>query len=580
MELRTQLEAQIATELEQKRSLNMDNVLEMIEAGQSEEAADHLLFFSQPADFPVQCHQLREVLSARLVEGTQIMQRNSIAFLTHLTLDLCSMLIKWNLQNKDLYGNHALTDDEIRQEITANLRLLADCEALFPSTAHELLATWKEAAKARFIAEKAKEPEVKAKRLVGGAICEYIRNMAEAFQRSNLRRIAEMRVAGLNHTELGNDYAAFLKYTMYLGASFVTTNPVLVDVAWDADPTYWDPIMDRLVTANPQADTEELARLATLEVVLANMRLLRPIFLLTKGSMGCVSLQVNPKKHGDAEAMIADATTIYEELRTRLEGGVPNVVFKLPGTRAGLDACRALTSKGIGVNITVNFGLFQQLHFAEVIREGQAIFATLTEMNGRLAYPVRDELLGKLPELAAHGIHQADVLEAAAWSGVVVLKKLQKLLEDKDYDLTRIKPLVASLRIYKDSPGYDRLPSAYPDITETIGTSIITVFPDVRHAFDQEQDIVLQADGVHEPVPERVLEVLRHSEIFKQAYYVTDMNWVKNEDERFRPREVLTLEDEAAVAAWPPVYNTLKQFADSYDHFVQRLVSRRWKGGR
>ncbi|MEM4725100.1 MAG: transaldolase family protein [Candidatus Hadarchaeum sp.] len=575
MELRAQLEAQIAKELEQKRAFAMEDVLGMIEAGQSEEAADHVLFFSQPADFPVQCRQLREVLAARLVEGTQGMQRDGIAFLTHLTLDLCSMLVKWNLQNKKLYGSQVLTDAEIRGEITANLRLLADWEALFPAAVHELRAAWKEAAKARFIAEKAKEPEAEAEKLVGRAICEYIRNMADAFHRSNLRRIAEMRVAGINRTELGNDYAAFLKYTMYLGASFVTTNPVLVDVAWDTDPAYWNPIMDRLVAANPGADAEELARLATLEVVLANMRLLRPIFLLTKGGMGCVSLQVNPKKHGDAEAMIADATAIYEELRARLDGGVPNVVFKLPGTRAGLDACRALTSKGIGVNITVNFGLFQQLRFAEVIQEGQAIFATLTEMNGRLAYPVRDELLGKLPELAAYGISQADVLEAAAWSGVAVLKKLQKLLEDKDYDLTRIKPLVASLRIYKDSPGYDRLPSAYPDITETIGTSIITVFPDVRHAFDQEQDIVLQVDGVHEPVPERVLEVLCHSEIFKQAYYVADVNWVKNEDERFRPDKILTLEDEAAVAAWPPVYNTLKQFADSYDHFVQRLVSRR-----
>lgn len=575
MELRAQLEIQIAKELEQERSLAIDDILDMIKAGQSEEAADHLLFFSQPADFPMQCRRIREVLAACLAEGAQGMQRSGIAFLTHLTLGLCSMLVKWNLQNKDLHGDHVLTDDEIRREITANLRLLADWEALFPAVAHELRAAWKEAAKARFIAEKAKEPEVEAERLVGGAIREYVRNMAEAFRRSNLRRIAEMRVAGLNHTELGNDYAAFLKYTMYLGASFVTTNPVLVDVAWDADPAYWDPIMDRLVAANPQANAEELARLATLEVVLANMRLLRPIFLLTKGGMGCVSLQVNPKKHGDAEAMIADATAIYEELRVRLDGGVPNVVFKLPGTRAGLDACRVLTSKGIGVNITVNFGLFQQLRFAEVIREGQAIFATLTEMNGRLAYPVRDELLRMLPELNAHSIKEADALEAAAWSGVAVIKKLQKLLEEKGYDLTRIKPLVASLRIYKDSPGYDRLPSAYPDVTEAIGTSIITVFPDVRHAFDQEQGIALQADQIYEPVPERVLEVLSYSEIFKQAYYVSDVNWVKNEDEQFRPRQVLTLEDEAAVAAWPPVYNTLKQFADSYDHFVQRLVSRR-----
>ncbi|MGQ9492835.1 MAG: transaldolase family protein [Anaerolineae bacterium] len=575
MELRAHLEAQIAQELQQKYSFMMSDIVRMVETGQSEEAADYLLFFSSPREFPAQSRQLRRLLSDRIAEGASDLQKNCISFLTHLTLDLSSMLAKWNLQNRDLHGDRVLTDVEIRDEITANLRLLTDWETLFPVAARELLAGWRDAAKARFIAEKAAQPEVEAEKLVSDAICAYVHNMAQAFRQSNLRRIAEMRVAGLNGTELGNDYAAFLKYTMYLGASFVTTNPVLVDIAWDADPAYWDAVMDKLVTANPHANEEELARLATLEVVLANMRLLRPIFLLTKGGMGCVSLQVNPKKHGDAQAMITDATLIYEELRTRLNGGVPNVVFKLPGTLAGLEACRALTGKGIGVNITVNFGLFQQLRFAEVIREGQAIFATLTEMNGRLAFPVRDELLGKLPALTAHGISQADALEAAAWSGVAVVKKLQKLLTEKGYDLKRIKPLVASLRIYKDSSGYDRLPSAYPDVTEAVGTSIITIFPDVRHAFDREIEMDLKAEQIHEPVPTRVLDVLTHSEIFKQAYYVTDTSWVQDEEERFRPNQILTLEDEAAVAAWPPVYNTLKQFADSYDHFVQRLVSRR-----
>jgi hypothetical protein len=199
----------------------------------------------------------------------------------------------------------------------------------------------------------------------------------------------------------------------------------------------------------------------------------------------------------------------------------------------------------------------------------------LTEMNGRLAYPVRDELLGQLKALEALAISEADVREAAAWSGVAVVKRLLKLLGDRGYDLQRIKQLVASLRIYKDSPGYDRLPSAYPDITEVVGTSIITVFPNVRHAFDLERKMALDANRVGEPVPERALEVLSHSEIFRQAYYVADQSWVMREDARFQPLCPLTLEQEEQVAAWPPVHNTLTQFADGYDAFVQRLRSRR-----
>jgi len=332
-------------------------------------------------------------------------------------------------------------------------------------------------------------------------------------------------------------------------------------------------VMKDLVAANPRSSEEELACLATLEVVLANMHLLRPIFLLTQGTMGSVSLQLNPKKDGDAESMVADATSLYHELRARLNGGLPNVVFKLPATLAGLRACRVLTGRGIGVNITVNFGLFQLLRFVEAIREGRAAFCTLSEMNGRLAFPVRDELLAKLPALAARGFTEADAREAAAWSGVLVVKKLHRLMDEQGDDLQRIKPLVASLRIYKDGPGYERLPSAYPDVTETIGTRIITVFPNVRHAFDNEPQMGLRPVQVNAAVPPRVLEVLVHSEIFKQAYYVADQRWVQADDERLRPDKVLALEDEAAVAAWIPVHNTLKEFAESYDRFVARLVS-------
>jgi hypothetical protein len=49
-------------------------------------------------------------------------------------------------------------------------------------------------------------------------------------------------------------------------------------------------------------------------------------------------------------------------------------------------------------------------------------------MSGRLAFPVRDELLGKLGELGRHGIDEAQARLAASWSGIIVLKRLHQLL--------------------------------------------------------------------------------------------------------------------------------------------------------
>lgn len=576
----------IARELELARRLTRTDILALVAGGQPEKAADDLVFFCPPDKFAATSAALRQELDGQFAGAAPTAQKSSLAFLAHLTLDLGSLMRRWNLQ-PGTPGCGALTDETVQSELELNLKLLGQWQAAAPAVAGELLAEWQESAVARFRAEKAANPDEFAARLAGSSLTDYVRNVHAAVGTSHVAHVAEERFAGLSPTEIGNDYASFLKYTMYLGASFVTTNPVLVDIAWNDDPNHWNPVMASIVAthsrsgaegvaAHPEADAEGLARLSTMEVVYANMILLRPIFLLTAGQMGSVSLQVNPKRHGDADAMIQDATSLYDELARRI-GGVPNLVFKLPATLGGLKACRVLTGKGIGVNITVNFGLFQLLRFAEVINDGSAPYSVLSEMNGRLAFPVRDELLAALPRLTAQGISEADVREAAAWSAVIVFKRLHQLMDARGMDLARIKPLVASLRIYKDGPGYDRLPTPYPDVSETVGTRIITIFPNVRHAMDQEAELELHATRLGAPVPEHVFKVLEHSELFKQAYHVADKFWSPNEDQRFRPARVLALEDEPAVAAWAPVHATLKEFAESYDRFVTRLVNLRPK---
>jgi len=566
------LKGEIIKERRQKEAFTGTELMDWVAKGMLQEALEALLFFAPPHAFLIYLEALQEKIRREFIAADECLQERYINFLAELTLGLRSFLPRWNLQNTIRYGSNALTEAQIKAEADKIQALASELAIQAPLVAEKLLTKWNAETAARFKAEQASDPEGEAKALVGNSVNHYLTNLGSALSKSHLRRIAEMRSAGLV-TELSNDYAAFLKYAMYLGASFVTCNPVLVDLAWATDPVYWSPIVDSLIAENPEASLEMLARLVTLEIVFANMRLLRPIFLITEGRMGCVSLQVNPKKHGEASAMISEALFLYEKLRAKLDGGVPNVVFKLPGTKAGLEACRALTQRGIGVNITVNFALFQHLPFARAIQEGQAIFSCLAHMSGRLAYPVRDELLAKLDELAAYGISEARAREAAAWSGVAVLKRLYTLLTQKGY-LTRIKPLIASLRIYKGS-GYENLPSAFPDITEAIGTSIITVFPNVRRAFDALPKVELNPRQVEAPVPDEILSVLTHSEIFKQAYYVADSYWVTKEDERFRPNYELTLEDEQGTATWAPVYNTLTEFCKSYDALTQRILGRK-----
>lgn len=574
------LRAEIVKERQQREVLAQQGpespetgLLTLISKGAGQIAVEKLIYFVAPDDFVYYLGSLRQAIGSGFNAADESVQKRFLRFLVDLTLGLHSFLPKWNLQNVDRHRQAALADAQIEAEADKTRALAARLAAEAPPVAEKLLAEWRAETAVRLKAEQASDPEVGAELLVGNSVGEYVANLSAELTRSHLRRIAEMREAGQTQTELSNDYAAFLHYVLYLGASFATINPPLVDIAWVADPERWNPVVDGIIADNPEADGDSLARLVTLEIVLANMRLLRPIFLLTEGRMGCVCLQVNPHKHGAAATMISDALFIYEKLRTKLGGGVPNVVFKLPGTQAGLETCRALTEHGIGVTITVNFGMFQHLPFAQAIRKGQSIFSCLVEMNGRLAYPVRDELLARLDELAAYGIDEVKAREAAAWAGLAVLKRLHRMLNERGYDLSRVKPLVASLRVYEGN-GYERLPSAFPDITESIGAGIISVFPNVRRAFDARPEMRLGPRGIEAPVADDILKILTHSEIFKQAYYVADRDWVAKEDGHFRPAYELILGDEAGTAAWAPVHKTLTEFCDSYDTFVQRILER------
>ncbi len=565
----TQQAEGIRKELQANRTACADPVA-LVLRGQIDSALNALVFFSSPSDFALRTDEALTEIEAQFASATLPTRRHALHFVADLAIWLRSFLPAWNLRNRALHGARALSDRTLLAIADRATDLAIRLERSSPSSADELLRLWRSQAGERFAAEGVADPADQAAAFVGQSMADYLDNLSSAVRSSNVRRLAEMQVAGTTPMLVGNDNAAFLRQAMFVGASFVTCNPPLVDLAWRADPERWDGVVDNILAAHPHADSDDLARMMTLEVVLGNMLLLRPVYLLTGGKAGCVCLQVNPNRHDDAPSMLADARTTYADLQARFAGGIPNVVFKLPGTQAGLAACRELTAEGIGVTITVNFGLFQHLPFAAAIQDGQAILSTLAHMSGRLAFPVRDELLGKLGSLASFGIDEGQARYAAAWSGVAVLKRLHSELDRRGFDPTRVRPLIASLRVY-DGEGYRGLPSTIPDITETVGTGVITIYPNIRRAFDAAGALELDPRRIDEPVPEAVFGTLRHSEIFKQAYWTAD----GQNDPRLRPAQPLDLADTGATAGWLPVRNTLAEFVKAYDGFVARIIQRR-----
>ena len=79
---------------------------------------------------------------------------------------------------------------------------------------------------------------------------------------------------------------------------------------------------------------------------------------------GFISLEVDPTLCDDVEGTIQEGERLYATI------GHENVMIKVPATKAGYEAMKALTSKGIHVNATLIFSPEQAIKCAEALDAG------------------------------------------------------------------------------------------------------------------------------------------------------------------------------------------------------------------
>ncbi|HEX7947890.1 MAG TPA: transaldolase [Phenylobacterium sp.] len=133
------------------------------------------------------------------------------------------------------------------------------------------------------------------------------------------------------------------------GLKGVTSNPSIFEKAI-ANGTDYD---DRLTAALQADDLAPIAlyeRLAITDIQAA-ADLFRPLHDRLRGADGFVSLEVSPYLAMDAQATVSEARRLWRAIDR------PNVMIKVPGTKAGPDAIRQLVGEGINVNVTLLFGL-------------------------------------------------------------------------------------------------------------------------------------------------------------------------------------------------------------------------------
>ncbi|HRJ23325.1 MAG TPA: transaldolase [Thauera sp.] len=132
------------------------------------------------------------------------------------------------------------------------------------------------------------------------------------------------------------------------GVTGITTNPAIFHKAISGGRYYEDDLAR--LKQQPMSAEARYEGLVIPDVQRA-CDLLAPLFRDSGGEAGYVSLEVSPALAHDA------AGTLAAGLRLKAAVNRPNLLIKVPATRAGLVAIEELVAAGISVNVTLMFSL-------------------------------------------------------------------------------------------------------------------------------------------------------------------------------------------------------------------------------
>ncbi|MEU3860868.1 transaldolase [Streptomyces sp. NPDC028722] len=128
----------------------------------------------------------------------------------------------------------------------------------------------------------------------------------------------------------------------------VTTNPSIFQAAIGSGKGYEEQLADLAVRG---VTVEEAVRMMTTADVRDAADILEPVHTASGGLDGRVSIEVDPRLAHRTGATVAEA----RQLAWLVDR--PNVMIKIPATRAGLPAITEVIGLGISVNVTLIFSL-------------------------------------------------------------------------------------------------------------------------------------------------------------------------------------------------------------------------------
>jgi transaldolase len=309
------------------------------------------------------------------------------------------------------------------------------------------------------------------------------------------------KMTQMTPTCLWNDSAskAELAYSIEHGGVGATCNPVIVADVLKSEWDQWQGRIRELISEFPAATEDEMAWKIVEEISTGAAQLLLPIFEAHKGRNGRLSLQTDPRLCRDSKRMLHQAIHF-----NRL---APNLIVKIPATKAGIAAMEEATYQGVSINATVCFTLPQCLAVAEAIERG----LKRRERDGRdiaTMGPVCTIMVGRLDDwlkVVQGKISSKVNPQILEWAGIAVFKKAYKVFRERAY---RVRLLTAAFRndmhwselvggdivispphkwqVRFNASEVDVIPRIDNPVDPTVVNALLDYFEDFRRAYSED----------------------------------------------------------------------------------------------
>ncbi len=158
------------------------------------------------------------------------------------------------------------------------------------------------------------------------------------------------------------------------GLMGMTSNPSIFEKAITGSTDY-DAAVKKLRT-NKELDAKGLYEHLAVEDIQGAADILKVVYDQSNGRDGYVSLEVSPYLANDTNGTLEEARRLWKWVNR------PNVMIKVPGTRAGIPAIHTLISEGINVNVTL---LFAQAVYEQALEAYISGLEALDKKGGEIS---------------------------------------------------------------------------------------------------------------------------------------------------------------------------------------------------